>query len=138
MPNEPTSCRTMDRPGRRARHRGKKGSEVVNISDDGYAEFRFFRPEVANVFLAGSFNEWRTDQLRMIRQDGGYWALKLGLPPGEYKFRYVADGLWYTDFAAFGVEPGRFGMDSLLLVPTRPIKLRVHPQAQPARPAAAA
>ena len=89
------------------------------------------------MFLAGDFNQWRTDQLKMVRQDDGYWVLKLGLAPGEYRFRYVADGFWYTDFAAFGVEPDRFGFNSLLLVPQRTLKLQPQPEPQ-VRPAAAA
>ncbi|HUU21243.1 MAG TPA: hypothetical protein VM389_01790 [Phycisphaerae bacterium] len=104
---------------------------VVNISEDGYAEFRFFRPNASNVFVTGDFNDWRTDQLRMVRSDDGYWVLKVRLPAGDYRFRYIADGAWYTDYAAFGVEPGRFGMDSLLLVPDRVIRLQPQPQPQP-------
>ncbi len=111
---------------------------MVNIGEDGCAEFRFFRPNVGNVFLAGDFNGWRTDQLRMVRDAAGYWLLKVWLPPGDYKFRYVADGYWYTDFAAFGVEPGRFGLDSLLHVPQQALRLRVAPQERQAGRAAAA
>ncbi len=113
---------------------------VVNISKNGYAEFRFFRPNVASVFVAGDFNDWRTDQLRMIRSDDGYWVLKVRLPAGDYRFRYIADGAWYTDYAAFGVAPGRFGMDSLLLVPDWTIRLQpqLQPQAQPDTRVAAA
>jgi 1,4-alpha-glucan branching enzyme len=109
---------------------------VVTIGADGYAEFCFFRPQACNVFLVGDFNEWRTDQLRMVRQEDGHWVLKLFLPPGDYKFRYVADGLWHTDFAAFGVEPGRFGYNSLLLVPQRRLKLQPQPEVRPAAAAA--
>jgi 1,4-alpha-glucan branching enzyme len=84
---------------------------------DGYTEFRFFRPDASQVFVAGDFNNWRTDQVAMTRQEGGWWCVRLPLPAGQYRFRYFADGLWYTDFAAFGVEPGRFGLDSLLHIP---------------------
>jgi len=110
------------------------------MSEDGYAEFRFFRPNVSSVFVAGDFNDWRTDQLRMVRNGGGWWVLKLRLPAGDYRFRYIADGVWYTDYAAFGVEPGRFGMDSLLLVPDRVIRLEptIPPTVEPQRPVAAA
>ena len=111
---------------------------MVEIGEDGYAEFRFFRREAANVFLAGDFNDWRADQLRMVRQDGGYWVLKLALPPGDYRFRYVADGVWHTGFAAFGIEPARFGFNSILHVPPGTIKLRVQPQPQVPAAAAAA
>ena len=111
---------------------------MVSFCTDGYAEFHFFRPDAANVFIAGDFNDWRTDQLRMVSRGDGYWMLRLPLPAGDYRFRYVADGTWYTDYAAFGVEPARFGMDSVLRVPQRSIKLRVSAPEAPAATAAAA
>ena len=87
---------------------------VVTIRPDGYAEFKFFRPEAQHVFLTGDFNDWRTSQLRMVRQEDGYWVLRMVLPVGDHKFRYVSDGVWFTDYAAFGIEPGRFGLDSVV------------------------
>ena len=111
---------------------------MVTISENGTAHFRFYRPNVANVFVAGDFNEWRADQLKMTSMGNGYWELKLRLTAGDHRFRYVADGLWYTDFAAFGVEPERFGMVSVLRVPERTVKLYAEPTAPVARPIAAA
>jgi 1,4-alpha-glucan branching enzyme len=110
---------------------------MVTVHDNGYAEFRFFRPNAAKVFVAGDFNDWRTDQLRMVRLPDGHWSVKLLLPAGEYKFRYVADGFWYTDYAAFGVEPDHFGFNSLLRVPARTLRLNSD-QPQTASAAAAA
>jgi len=111
---------------------------MVEIGADGWAEFHFFRPQAAEVFVAGDFNQWRTDQLRMRRRADGYWVLRLPLPAGMHRFRYVADGAWYTDFAASGVEPARFGMDSLLLVPGRVVPHPSSVEAVPSVPAAAA
>jgi len=85
--------------------------------DNGVVEFSFFRPDAQGVFLVGEFNEWRTDQLPMTRSEGGYWRMRLKLASGVFKFRYLADGTWFTDYAAFGVEPGPFGFDSVLHVP---------------------
>jgi len=101
---------------------------MVNV-DNGTVEFSFFRPQAQAVYLAGDFNEWRTDQLLMNRNGDGYWSCRMQLPAGVYKFRYCADGVWYTDYAAFGVEPGQFGMDSVLNV--RPPKLQVSPLSEP-------
>ena len=95
---------------------------MVNV-ENGTAEFRFFRPDAQNVYLAGDFNDWRTDQLLMNRDASGHWSCRMQLPAGVYRFRYCADGVWYTDYAAFGVEPGQFGMDSVLNV--RPPTLHV-------------
>lgn len=79
-------------------------------------EFLFFRPHARNVFLAGDFNEWCQGDLPMTAQPDGYWRAELRLPPGEFRFRYCADGAWYADYAASGVTPGRFGLDSVVRV----------------------
>ena len=84
--------------------------------EDGYAEFRFFRPAATQVHLAGNFNGWRTGELPMRRDEQGYWTAVLRLPPGDYRFRYCADHQWFCDFAAFGVQPGPFGLDSIIHV----------------------
>jgi 1,4-alpha-glucan branching enzyme len=94
------------------------------VSIDGeWVEFRFFRPGAAQVHLAGEFNHWRKGELPMVRDREGYWVARMRLPAGEFKFRYCADGEWFTDYAAFGVEPGRFGLDSIVRVPQMPLRI---------------
>jgi 1,4-alpha-glucan branching enzyme len=88
---------------------------MVVVNGD-LVEFRFFRPGAQKVHLAGDFNNWRMQELPMARSSEGYWMAKLRLPAGEFRFRYCADGEWFTDYAAFGVEPGRFGLDSIVRV----------------------
>jgi 1,4-alpha-glucan branching enzyme len=80
------------------------------------AIFEFYRPQVAAVCLVGDFTRWQSGMLPMIRTGKGVWVASLRLPPGEYRFRYYADGQWFTDYAAFGVEIGPFGPDSLLRI----------------------
>ena len=88
--------------------------------DAAAVEFRFFRPDVSEVLLAGDFaGDW-AQRLPMAREAYGWWTLRLELAPGEYRFRYVADGEWYTDFAAHGVEFDEHGWNSVLVVPDRP------------------
>ena len=95
---------------------------MVSINGD-WAEFRFYRPDAANVYLVGDFNEWQEDQLAMAQRNDGDWVARIRLPAGEFKFRYCADGQWFTDYAAFGVEPGRFGMDSIVRVAPQPLRV---------------
>jgi len=80
------------------------------------AEFLFFRPTARQVHLVGDFNHWHARQAPMVRRPDGHWQARLSLPPGTFKFRYCADGEWFTDYAAFGIEFGPFGPDSLLRV----------------------
>ena len=95
---------------------------MVTVTDE-CVEFRFFRPEAANVHLAGEFNDWRQGELSMVQSGDGHWVARMKLPAGEFRFRYCADGEWFADYAAFGVEPGRFGLDSVVRVPSRPIAI---------------
>ncbi len=81
-----------------------------------WAEFSFFRPQANQVHLAGDFNEWHDRDLAMVRTEDGYWCARVRLPAGEFRFRYCADDEWFTDFAAFGVEPGQFGLDSVVRI----------------------
>jgi len=93
---------------------------MVTVTEN-WVEFKFYRPSAKNVALAGDFNNWRVGELRMVRSEDGYWQAKMKLPVGEFRFRYCADGEWYADYAAFGVEPGRFGMDSIVRVTPAPV-----------------
>lgn len=86
------------------------------IVDGNRVEFRFLRPEARAVFVAGEFNHWMRDQFRMSKGSDGVWRLVVFLPPGTYRFRYCADGEWFADFAAFGVRPGPYGPDGVIIV----------------------
>ncbi len=95
---------------------------MVKLQDD-FVEFTFFRPQASEVELAGDFNNWRRGELPMQRTTEGYWLARMRLPAGEFKFRYCADGEWFTDYAAFGVEPGQFGLDSIVRIPQSELKV---------------
>lgn len=92
---------------------------MVEVSGQ-WVEFSFFRPNAERVHVVGEFNDWRSNELPMMRGPDGYWRMRLRLPAGEFRFRYCADGEWYTDYAACGLEPSEFGLDSLLRVPEAP------------------
>lgn len=79
-------------------------------------EFRFYRPQASQVWLVGDFSDWRDGVIPMRRLPDGYWQASLLLEPGLFRFRYQADGQWFTDYAAFGIEQGRYGPDSVIRV----------------------
>jgi hypothetical protein len=53
-------------------------------------------PNARNVYIAGSFNSWRPDELQMIKTETG-WELPLYLPEGTHTYKFVVDGAWYAD-----------------------------------------
>ena len=89
---------------------------MTNILSGGQVEFRFYRPQASEVGIAGTFNGWQSKTAPMRRLGDGWWRAVLELPAGEYQFRYVADGQWYTDFAAHGVEHSRHALNSVLVI----------------------
>jgi len=91
---------------------------MVEIAEQ-FVTFKFFRPAASNVQLAGEFNNWRLDELPLNLGADGWWRAEVLLPPGTYRFRYWADGCWFTDFAAFGLDMGPYGMESVVRVPNQ-------------------
>lgn len=103
---------------------------MVTQLPDGTVEFRFYRPGARQVTLAGEFNGWHKSSLPMHPDGDGWWRYRLRLAPGCYQFRYVADDQWHTDYAAFGVEPGPFGLNSVVKVESPP-RIRTMPSRPP-------
>ena len=92
---------------------------MTSIRPDGRVEFRFFRPDAADVKVLGTFNGWDGDSLILESAGDGWWSAIADFEPGEYRFRYWADGHWFTDFASHGVEMGKHAWNSVLIVPER-------------------
>ncbi|MBI4579165.1 MAG: hypothetical protein HY718_05650 [Planctomycetes bacterium] len=88
---------------------------MVTQTADGKMLFQFYRPGARQVVITGDFNGWQKS-FHMARGRDGWWRAQVELAPGTYRFRYLADGDWYTDYAAFGLEPGPFGWNSVLKV----------------------
>lgn len=60
-------------------------------------------PGAESVFIAGSFNDWKPDEIPLEWQpesvptdegDEGIWAVELELPEGRHEFKFVVDGEW--------------------------------------------
>ncbi len=48
------------------------------------------------VILAGSFNNWSTDDYRMVKTHDG-WDMPIYLNEGTYAYKFIVDGNWMTD-----------------------------------------
>lgn len=73
---------------------------------------------VANVFLAGSFNDWNDSKTRMLDADqDGTYTVSLLLPQGTYQYKFVVDGQWKQDpNNPEGTDDGFGGKNSVLKV----------------------
>ena len=52
--------------------------------------------DAKQVFLSGNFNDWRPDQLPMKKMATD-WELPYILRAGNYQYKFVVDGNWFTD-----------------------------------------
>jgi 1,4-alpha-glucan branching enzyme len=89
---------------------------MTSVRSNGEVEFRFYRAGARAVALAGDFTAWEDQAVTMRHEGNGWWSARVSLKPGEYRFRYVADGQWVTDFASHGVELKKQTWNSVLLV----------------------
>jgi 1,4-alpha-glucan branching enzyme len=77
-------------------------------------------PQASQVFIVGSFDDWCTNDLPMIRLVDGNRAKDLTLPPGRYEYLFVLDDAWVPDPAATETVPNPFfGVDAVVIVPER-------------------
>jgi hypothetical protein len=100
---------------RKPRHSDKSSAlEVITIPSGGSAEapsissaselkrvrFGAFNPDAHEIFVVGSFNNWNPRATPMKRDALGDWSVEVRLPPGEYRYRFLADGEWRDDPSA--------------------------------------
>ena len=58
-------------------------------------EFSCHAPHAKAVFVAGTFNDWKTDAAPLHNQQpNGKWTGTLPLPAGRYEYKFVVDGQW--------------------------------------------
>ena len=76
-----------------------------------------FRPEAREVCVAGTFNGWEPRETPLKRDSLGDWSVELSLPPGEHRYRLLADGQWIDDPSAQRMAPNPFGgFDAVIFV----------------------
>ncbi len=93
---------------------------MVTQLHNGSIEFRFYRPGAKDVTLVGDFNGWHLTSLTMTRSPDGWWRCQVRIAPGCYHFRYLSDGEWFMDYAAFGLDYGPHGLNSVVSVESPP------------------
>ncbi len=75
-------------------------------------------PAAKDVYIAGEFNDWKTDESsRMNIDTKGTWHKRLNLENGSYRYRFVIDGQWIEDPTNPEREKNPYGnMDSVIKV----------------------
>ena len=80
--------------------------------------FVLFERKASSVQIAGEFNDWKPQPLRI--DEDGLWQTSLKLEPGGYRYKFIVDGEWLTDPANQSTAPNPYGgMDSFIEIPNR-------------------
>ncbi len=58
--------------------------------------FKFYSNTAKNVFVAGSFNNWYSEEYRLKNSEGS-WQIGIPLKPGYYYYKFIVDGEWIPD-----------------------------------------
>jgi len=67
-----------------------------------------------NVFLSGTFNNW-AEQGYTMQKENGNWVLKVYLPKGKTRYKFIVDGEWIIDPANPLWEDNAVGTDDSVL-----------------------
>jgi 1,4-alpha-glucan branching enzyme len=78
-------------------------------------DFTLYAPEAREIFLAGDFNRWNTQSLRMKRDKKGIWKLKTPLPPGRYEYKFYVDSNWFEGSTGTEQVFNPFGTQNFVL-----------------------
>jgi len=74
------------------------------------------KPGARQVFVAGSFNEWKPDRTPLLHRGNGHWVGDLAVGAGRYEYLFVVDGQWLTDPNAKESVQNPFGGKNSVLV----------------------
>lgn len=77
----------------------------------------FVNPAAKQVFVAGSFNDWKPEQTPLLQAGNGRWKGSVWAGPGRHEYLFVVDGQWLPDpNAKESVENPYGGRNSVLRV----------------------
>jgi 1,4-alpha-glucan branching enzyme len=66
-------------------------------------------PAAQQVYVAGSFNQWKPETTPLVALGNGRWKGDLKLGPGRYEYLFVVDGQWRPDPNARETVQNPFG-----------------------------
>lgn len=78
--------------------------------------FELIAPSAREVFLAGTFNNWKCGATPMTSAGSGKWIAELTLHHGVHEYRFVVDGEWKLDPANMESVPNPFGEANSVLI----------------------
>lgn len=90
-------------------------SKVIGLPPQ-VVRFELIAPSAREVYLAGTFNDWKYGATAMTCGQGGKWVAEVTLHHGSHEYRFVVDGEWKLDPNNPESVPNPFGESNSLLI----------------------
>lgn len=55
------------------------------------------KPDAKEVHLTGDFNQWHPKETKMLKAKDGSFRSSMKLFPGQYRYKFIIDGVWHND-----------------------------------------
>lgn len=89
----------------------------MDVAKSNRVSLQLVKPEAQQVFVAGSFNEWKPETTPLVPKGDGRWVGDLSIKPGRHEYMFVVDGQWMPDpNAKESVQNPYGGKNSVLVV----------------------
>ena len=72
-------------------------------------EITFYSTDAKSVSVAGTFNDWNTVSLPLVKEKDGTWKTRLKLQRGKYEYKYFVDGNWVQEMPCNDFSLNPFG-----------------------------
>ena len=93
----------------------KKKRAATKTRQRSQIQFVYSAPEAKQVYVAGEFNNWDLRSLPLKRDKDGTWKKKIGLSPGRYEYKLIADDVWVEELPGVEITPNPFGTQNFVL-----------------------
>lgn len=120
-------------------HADPENPEKLPDGNGGYnSVIRFGNPYVFRlngfqdadqVVVAGSFNNWKENELFMKKAASGEWQLPYVIGPGIYEYKFIVDKKWYPD-PSNPLTVGDMGNSFLIIEPNYTFRLKGYEDAR--------
>jgi serine protease AprX len=87
--------------------------------ENGRVVFFYHDDAAENIFLAGDFNDWKTNETPLTKGSDGIWRAAINcLKAGKYRYKFLIDSEFWTEDRSHGLkeEDGFGGFHSILIV----------------------
>ena len=75
----------------------KASSKARATSGKKQVEFQMAADPGSEVYVTGSFNDWKENAKILKEGPDGIYSARCYLPEGRHEYKFIVNGVWYVD-----------------------------------------